>query len=83
MKKIVYSEKQEIPCIICGNNSDVMIMKNMKHTDKYVFHVCHNCFDSFARDFKQDNIKTFTQDEVLKIRNEQLEYQEEIKMSAK
>jgi len=68
---------------MCPTQNGTIFHLNFKILIPVPFRVRQVPFQLTNYNFKQDNITTYTQDEVLKMQNEQLAYQENIKMLAK
>ena len=60
-------EPTELPCMVCGNESDFVLVKNMKHTTKNTFYVCEKCFKSFKIDMQGAKFKEYTGNDLSKL----------------
>ena len=50
IKYVKLREETEMPCMVCGSDSRIFIVKNMKHTKQNSFYICEKCFKSFKKD---------------------------------
>ena len=57
LKYVKFKEPMEVPCMICGGESDMFMVKALRHTNKYSFYICEKCFKSFKKDILTANIK--------------------------
>ena len=53
------NDTMEIPCIVCGDESNVVLVKNMKHINKNTFYICDKCFKSFKADMQSAKFKEY------------------------
>lgn len=60
-------EPIEMPCMVCGSESDFVLVKNMKHTTKNTFYVCEKCFKSFKADMQGAKFKEYTGNDLSKL----------------
>lgn len=49
----------EIPCMVCGNESNIVFVKNMQHSNKNTFYICEKCFKSFKADMQSGKFKEY------------------------
>ena len=60
-------ESIEIPCMICGNESNIVFVKNMQHASKNTFYVCDKCFRSFKADMQSGKFKEYTGEDLSRL----------------
>ena len=66
-------EEIEIPCMVCGEPSQMFIVKNMKHTQKNSFYGCEKCFKSFKNDMQAAKVKEYAENNLSKMFNKEKE----------
>lgn len=49
IKYVKLREETEMPCLVCGGESRIFFVKNMRHTKKNNFYMCEKCFKSFKK----------------------------------
>ena len=52
-------ESMEVPCMVCGKESNIVFVKKMQHSDKNTFYVCEKCFKSFKSDMQSGKFKEY------------------------
>lgn len=67
IKYVKLKEETEMPCMVCGSDSRIFIVKNMKHTEKHSFYICEKCFKSFKKDMQEARVKEYTETDLHRI----------------
>ncbi|MBQ8635172.1 hypothetical protein IJ425_03365 [bacterium] len=67
IKYVKLKEETEMPCMVCGSDSRIFIVKNMKHTKKHSFYICEKCFKSFKKDMQEARVKEYTETDLHRI----------------
>ena len=67
IKYVKLKEDIEIPCMVCGEESRIFIVKNMKHTKRNSFYICEKCFKSFKKDMQEAKVKEYKETDLAKI----------------
>ena len=67
IKYVKLREETEMPCMVCGSDSRIFIVKNMKHTKQNSFYICEKCFKSFKKDMQEARVKEYTESDLSKI----------------
>ena len=70
IKYVKMNEEVEVPCMVCGGNSKIFLVKKMHHTDKYSFYICEKCFKSFQRDVQEAKVKEYKETDIAQILNQ-------------
>lgn len=70
LKYVKLKESMEMPCMICGGDSDMFMVKALRHTNKYSFYICERCFKSFKKDIQTGNIKKCSDKELASMLSE-------------
>ena len=67
IKYVKLREETEMPCMVCGSDSRIFIVKNMKHTKQNSFYICEKCFKCFKKDMQEARVKEYTESDLSKI----------------
>lgn len=70
LKYVKLKESMEVPCMICGGESNMFMVKALRHTNKYSFYICERCFKSFKKDILDANIKKCSEKDLSSILTE-------------
>lgn len=70
IKYVKMNEEVEVPCMVCGGNSKIFLIKKMRHTDKYSFYICEKYFKSFQRDMQEAKVKEYKETDIAQILNQ-------------
>lgn len=70
IKYVKMNEEVEVPCMVCGGNSKIFLVKKMRHTDKYSFYICEKCFKSFQRNMQEAKVKEYKETDIAQILNQ-------------
>lgn len=82
IKYVKLREEIEVPCMICGGNSQYFLVKNMRHTPKHSFYVCEKCFKSFKKDMQEAKVKEYKETDLAAILRKATEEQKILENTA-
>lgn len=67
LRYVELSDSTERPCLICGNESHVLLVKNIKHVKENTFYMCDRCFKSLKKDIVESKIEKCTEKDLSRI----------------
>ncbi len=70
IRYVKLKEDTEMPCLVCGGESRIFFVKNMRHTKKNNFYMCEKCFKSFKKDIDEAKIQEHPESDLAKILRE-------------
>ena len=70
LKYVKLKDDTEMPCLVCGEESRIFFVKNMRHTKINTFYMCEKCFKSFKKDIEEHKIQEYSESDLAKILRE-------------